>query len=93
MTKGIRSAIVYCAGKTDRNDVEGLRHDIRNAPYHVFGFHENCREYFCDRTVEEGAKDLIPELKQLGIWNKILVIVEKLAAKAESINENKTSNL
>lgn len=94
-TRGIRAAIKYCAENTDGLDVEGLRHDIRNAPFHAFGSHLNCRDYFC--TIKEGENDdcdnLISSLDQAGIWNKILVVIEKTAAKAEFINENRTSNL
>lgn len=36
---------------------------------------------------------VVPQLKGNGIWNKVLVAVEKLAAKAEFLSENKTSNL
>lgn len=72
-----------------------MRFDIRNAPFHAFGRHSNCRDYFC--TIKEGDADyndnLISDLEQAGIWTKILVIVEKIAAKAEFINENMTSNL
>nr|XP_029729141.1 uncharacterized protein LOC115266745 [Aedes albopictus] len=92
ITKGIRCAVVHCADKTGGKDVKGLRQDIRNAPYHVFGSHKNCRDYFCDGR-EEDSESLIPELQKLGVWSKIMVVIEKLAAKAEFINENQTSNL
>lgn len=110
-TRGIRAAIKHCAEYTDGKKVDDLRYDIRNAPYHAFGKHSGCRNYFC--TIDEGktdanrnlipetnrgddtdsTKDLISELERCGVWNKILVIVEKIAAKAEFINLNKTSNL
>lgn len=94
MTRGIRSAIKHCADKTNGKDVDGLRQDIRNAPFHTFGSHDDCREYFCVNKNEPNSQpSIIPELRNLGIWDKILVFVEKLAAKAEFLSENRTSNL
>ena len=98
-TRGIRAAIKHCAEETNGSDVEGLRRDIRNAPYHAFGIHDDCRPYFChpitpnEDECNTQQKCIVPQLKEIGIWNKVLVAVEKLAAKAEFLSENKTSNL
>lgn len=92
-TKGIRAAIKHCAESTSELDIEGLRYDIRNAPFHAFGRHSACRDYFCTIKEEEDGGNLIPELEKAGVWIKILIVVEKIAAKAEFICENKTSNL
>lgn len=94
ITRGIRSAIKHCADVTNGEDIEGLRHDIRNAPFHAFACHNDCRSYFCKN--KEDATDIfsiIPDLKSSGIWDKIMLAVEKTAAKAESFSENRTSNL
>lgn len=93
MTKGARSAIKHCAdlGSTD---IEGLRNDIRNVPYHVFGVHTDCRDYFCKYKNEiNDAPSIISDLEKCGVWGKIMVLMEKLAAKAEFLCENLTSNL
>lgn len=93
ITKGARSAIKHCAD-SGNNDVEGLRHDIRNVPYHVFGKHTSCRDYFCKYKDDPSMEfSLISDLEKCGVWDKILVIMEKLASKAEFLSENKTSNL
>lgn len=78
--------------------MEGLRHDITNAPYHAFGEHANCRSYFCkkkDESMDDATdtSNIIPELKSAGIWDKIMLAVDKTAAKAEFLCENRTSNL
>lgn len=74
--------------------IEGLRHDIRNVPYHVFGKHSDCRDYFCVHKIEPNdTPSVIADLEKCGVWNKIAVIMEKLASKAEFICENRTSNL
>lgn len=93
MTKGVRSAIKHCADSGSK-DVEGLRYDIRNVPYHVFGDHSACRDYFCLHKDETNdTSSIIADLQKCGGWEKIAVIMEKLASKAEFLCENKTSNL
>lgn len=92
ITLGIRSAIKHCAEETHGSDVPGLYHDIRNAPCHVFGQHTNCREYFCDkRDAEEECH--VDRLKKCGVWTKIQNVVDSVAAKADSLKHNKTSNM
>lgn len=93
ITKDVRSAIKHCAD-TGSNDVEGLRHDIRNVPYHVFDKHSDCRDYFCVHKCEKNdTPSIILDLQKSGVWDKITVVMEKLASKAEFLCENKTSNL
>lgn len=112
ITRGIRSAIKHCADETNGMEVEELRNDIRNAPFHVFGLHDDCRSYFCSHKKnpsetpealdeENPCENLKPsdeinvihDLKKHGIWNKILIAVESVAAKSEFLSENRTSNL
>lgn len=90
ITRGVRAAIVHCA-ESGGSDVEGLRHDIRNVPAHVYGNHEKCRNYFCTKLTnpDECYIDL---LYKYGILSKIQAVVEAVAAKAEFLNHNKTSN-
>lgn len=91
--KDVRSAIKYCADNGAK-DVEGLRQDIRNVPCHVFDEHSNCRDYFCAHKGETSdTPSTITDLKKCGVWDKMIVIMEKLASKAEFLCENKTSNL
>lgn len=91
--KDVRSAIKYCADNGSK-DVEGLRQDIRNVPCHVFDEHSNCRDYFCVHKGETSDSPcIIEDLKRCGVWDKIIVVMEKLASKAEFLCENKTSNL
>lgn len=94
ITRGIRSAIKHCADNTNGKDTEGLRQDIRNAPFHVFEMHNGCRSYFCEKKNDvSNTRCIIPDLQAIGIWDKIIVAIEKVAAKAEFLSENKTSNL
>lgn len=90
ITLGIRSAIKHCAEVSNGSDVQGLYNDIRNAPYHVFGYHNNCRSYFCSMKDEECHVD---RLEKCGVWSKIQTIVDGVAAKAESLKYNNTNLL
>lgn len=94
--KDVRSAIKHCAERGS-SDIEGLRYDIRNVPYHVFDNHSACRDYFCKykdaQMSDSDPPSIIVALKNVGVWEKMLTVMEKLASKAEFISENKTSNL
>lgn len=91
ITRGVRAAIVHCAEATGGSDVEGLRHDIRNVPAHVFNDHRKCRDYFCSQLTNENEWH-IDLLQKYGVLSKIQGVVETVAAKAEFLNHNKTSN-
>lgn len=50
MRKGIIKAIEY---RKKENSVEGLRNDILNVANHVFGYHDNCSNYFCNKKDDD----------------------------------------
>ena len=57
LTAGARAAIRMHASTRDVNQ---LRHDLRNAPYHVFGEHSKCNPAFCQvraGTTKETSED------------------------------------
>jgi len=57
LTAGARAAIRMHASTRDINQ---LRHDLRNAPYHVFGEHSKCNPAFCQvraGTTKETSED------------------------------------
>jgi hypothetical protein len=54
--KGIRTAIKEC---TKTNNVQVLRKDLTNAPYHVLGRHLNYRPFYCKRNYDIET-DLLP---------------------------------
>ena len=67
LTAGARAAIRMHART---QEVEQLRHDLRNAPYHVFGDHSKCNQAFChvrereeteERNDEQVPTDTNPE--------------------------------
>lgn len=71
--KGIRSARMHWF-KTDlphSTKVENLRNDIYNAPYHVFGSHNNCVDYFCKKKGSD-EENLVVKMESDGTWNQVL---------------------
>lgn len=89
--KGLRSAIEYCA--KHQESVETLRKDLRNVPCHVFGDHNNCRDYFCpqEKRNNQDRNDL-DVMRNDQLYIEIRREVEVLAVKAESLQRGKTSN-
>lgn len=49
-----------------------LEKDIFNAPFHCFGIHDDCADYFCSKETESEATELVSMLKSDGIFNEIL---------------------
>uniref|UniRef100_A0A8D8GUB1 (northern house mosquito) hypothetical protein n=1 Tax=Culex pipiens TaxID=7175 RepID=A0A8D8GUB1_CULPI len=93
ITGGMRGAMAHCAASKDADKVEQLRKDIVNAPYHSFGIHRDCRDYFCTKETKAEDLDFFEKLKETSIWEKIMAAVESVADKAEFLSENRTSNL
>lgn len=61
LTAGARAAIRMHA---PTRDIQQLRHDLRNGPYHVFGDHSKCNPAFCQvrglEQVEETSGEQTP---------------------------------
>lgn len=88
LVKGVRSAIKEC-GRTGNLDL--LKHDIRNAPYHVFGDHNKCRETFCKRKGSDEI-NLINQLEASGLLIEINRIVRMVLEKADRLASDTTTN-
>ncbi|XP_029342286.1 uncharacterized protein LOC103310448 [Acyrthosiphon pisum] len=64
--------------------IEGLRKDILNSPYHIFGKHTNCAQYFCTgRKLYE--LNLIDEVLQCGLMKDIYTALRRVADNAKSL--------
>jgi hypothetical protein len=61
--------------------IENLAKDIKNVPYHVFGDHQNCSKYFCNRSNEE---NLVKSMILDGIFNEINHHVFRLAQNSKN---------
>ncbi|KAJ8885508.1 hypothetical protein PR048_011706 [Dryococelus australis] len=74
------SAIKYRKDQESFNSnyerTEELRKYVLNSPYHVFGNHDKCSKH--------GETDLAPQLKAAGIWQELLIPVQRIASHATS---------
>lgn len=90
ITKDIRCAINHCA--VNAGTAELLSQDIRNVPYHVFGDHSNCKEYFCPlekRSEKASAMDVLLKEKY---FHTIRKEIEPIAMRSPYLVQGKTSN-
>lgn len=74
------------------NDISGLRRDIENAPYHIFGSHNKCDLYYC-----QGPKlkeiNKVSEMEKNGIFGEILTITRRLLVQTNSLIQDLDSNI
>ena len=68
-----------------------LRKDILNCPNHVFGDHSACSAYGPTRPTE-GEYNWIPNMKNSGLYQDIMVIVDRKARNTESLILNMNNN-
>ncbi|CAG9768527.1 unnamed protein product [Ceutorhynchus assimilis] len=70
-----------------------LRGDISNSPSHVFGEHAKCKElnYFKCNNLNE--KNLIPAMKECGIYDDIMLALKRLLDNTSSLILNMDNNL
>ncbi|XP_060853836.1 uncharacterized protein LOC132931819 [Rhopalosiphum padi] len=64
--------------------IEGLRKDILNAPYHIFGQHTKCEQYFCPGP-KQCETNLVPEVIKCGLMNQIDHILRRVVDNAKSL--------
>ena len=83
-------AIKHRKGQVDQpryRRVEELRKDIANGPHHVFGQHTACRDrgYFCNGVAKLGESNLVPSMKETGIFQEIQSAMHRVATNAASL--------
>lgn len=94
IVKGIRSARKHWF-ETDlplSTKIDNLRNDIYNAPFHVFGSHDNCAAYFCKKK-DQKEENLVLKMQLNGIWPQILVATSRIRLNATSILEYENTNI
>ncbi|KAK5639399.1 hypothetical protein RI129_011891 [Pyrocoelia pectoralis] len=64
----VRSAISN--NSKEGSDLQQLRQDLKNGPYHVFGDHKNCRIQYCKRQ-DKQEMNHVPLLQQSDIFSEI----------------------
>ncbi|GBM84422.1 hypothetical protein AVEN_102063-1, partial [Araneus ventricosus] len=95
---GITKAILYRKMSKDALPLKitNLRSDILNCPFHYFGDHTRCDEYFC-KTKQDNSKNEVPVMKSSGLLYKMLEIFQVLSDCAKSllcdVSTNRVENL
>lgn len=75
------------------NDIAGLRRDIDNAPYHVFGNHNKCDSYYCQGP-KENEINKVPEMEKSGIFGEIITTMRRyLLVQSKSLIQDLNSNI
>ncbi|XP_039296667.1 uncharacterized protein LOC120354188 isoform X2 [Nilaparvata lugens] len=82
----VRGSVAHYA--SDKN-IEDLKRDLRNGPFHVLGYHGNCKSYFC-KDIDTGS---MIEGQTLNVLKKVEIALKPLLLKASMLWHNKTSNL
>lgn len=92
MVKGVRAAAKHWMESEEEwtSKIRNLQQDIRNAPYHVFGQHDKCATYFCNKTNDQNVTSL---LKSTDLFDRIITIFDRLVLNAKSLLLNKNSNI
>lgn len=92
----LQAAIKHCRD-TGGNDVDGLRHDIRNIVPHVFGEHAQCRDYFCNKNASTSYHSGESALSNLRINDKVYdavcKIMERVAVDADRLRLGMETNI
>ncbi|KAI5631791.1 yqaJ-like viral recombinase domain-containing protein [Phthorimaea operculella] len=93
---GVNYAIKHWSSRNlpFKQKISNLSADVLNGPQHVFGNHENCKDYFC---VPEKRKPepigLMAQLDSSGLMKAIENISKKLSYQSRSLIHDCTSNL
>lgn len=69
-----------------------LRNDINNIPNHIFGNHENCDDYFCNKK-KSNEPDLTTQLELEGLMMELRNIMTNCGLNAESLLLGKQNNI
>lgn len=93
LTVVARKIVVHNANKPTE-----MRKDLKNGPWHVFGKHEACQEYYCkfkeQQEVQEHDEDLVEKMKKNAttVWALIIAANEAVMSKAARLS-NETTNI
>lgn len=93
LRQAIKGAVDYTSKlpeTTIEQKVCNLKQDLLNSPCHVFGEHDKCKPYFCKRG---SGENLVPTMKQCGLWYDIFSILSVIVTNAESLLMAKTNNI
>lgn len=78
LCKGIRLAARHWQ-ESNLDPVEkyaNLENDIMNALSHYLGHHDKCGKYFCKKTTNPEAQEIITVLKDSGMWYEVMDLLQ-----------------
>ncbi|CAH1183072.1 unnamed protein product [Ceutorhynchus assimilis] len=70
-----------------------LRGDIYNAPSHIFGEHARCKEIQYFKCEKENEHNLVPSMQDCGIYEDIIVALQRVVDNTSSLILNMDNNL
>lgn len=88
----VTKAVDYRKTENHCDKVILLKEDILNGPHHVFGDHIRCATYFCDGTDKRNFKNLVPDLEECGLFQKLKDANRLLSNNSSSLLEDVDSN-
>uniref|UniRef100_A0ABD2XTU8 Ubiquitin-like protease family profile domain-containing protein n=1 Tax=Trichogramma kaykai TaxID=54128 RepID=A0ABD2XTU8_9HYME len=103
LNKKLDTIVSQCIAYRNEHDDEHaskvceLRRDILNLPNHIFGDHNECKErgYNCseiEKTIDDRESNYVPEMKQVGLFDKVFEAVNDLSVNSESLLYRVTNN-
>ncbi|CAG9771313.1 unnamed protein product [Ceutorhynchus assimilis] len=72
-------------------DVDNLKTDLENGPYHVFGNHLTCNPLYCQCIGDFSNK--VAEMEIAGIFNRITTVLQRIVvSQGHKLIDNETNN-
>lgn len=96
ISKGVRMAAKHWKGTSlsDEDKCCNLEKDCLNAPLHIFGVHDNCAEYFCNKLTTDESREFVAVLKTHGLYLSVLNLCQNyFTNKAKSFLAGYDSNI
>ncbi|CAI6362268.1 unnamed protein product [Macrosiphum euphorbiae] len=66
------------------NKIEGLRNDILNSQYHIFGQHSKCDKYFCTGK-KIGEQNIVSEVIKCGLMTEMSTALRRVVNNSKSL--------
>jgi len=87
----VRKSVDHYQQNKTNSSWKDLEQDLRNIPFHIFGQHYNCKNYFCNKiTTPEENK--IPTFVKMNFWAPLQLALNRVVRLAKSLIEKKTTN-
>ena len=90
---GITTAVKHWKNsqKSLKEKIHNLKKDIENAAFHVFGHHDGCAEYFCQKE-KANEKDYLPVMKNSGVFSRIMDVLNSVSDHSKSLIQDVNNN-